>query len=318
MPRVTAAIPTYNRGPLVVEALTSVLAQTYEDLEIVVVDNGSTDDTEERLRPYLDRITYVKQENRGRAGARNRAIEVARGAYIAFLDSDDTWLPDRLERQVPVLDADPETALVHGHVEVVDDGGRPVDAQTRLHRRLWTKAHAAPVTYAGYANECRCFTSTVLVRRDVLQEIGGYDESIGLEDLDLYLRIAMSHRIAFLDGAPLARYRFHGAQTANEELTRGQIAVSRKHLRILDGLPRSREHRLARRNFLLALSWSHHVLGESREARRHALAAIRLDPRALFHREALQPLAVSLAPARFVERLRRRRATGPELGENGA
>lgn len=317
MPRVTAAIPTHNRGHLVVDALTSVLAQTYSNVEVIVVDNGSTDDTEEQLRPYFDRITYVKQENRGRAGARNRAIALARGTYVAFLDSDDAWLPDRLERQVPLLDRDPGTALVHGYVEVMDDAGRPIAAQTREHRKLWAKAHSSPVTYARYANECRCFTSTVLVRRDVLEELGGYDETIGLEDLDLYLRIAMSHRIAFLGGAPLARYRFHGAQTANEELTRGQIAVSHKHLRLLNDLPRTRENRRARRNFLMALSWSHHVLLERRASRRYALAAVRLDPRVLGHRAALRALAVSLAPDRLVARLRERRSPAG-LGGNGA
>lgn len=318
MPRVTAAIPTHNRGHLVVEALESVLAQTYSDLEVVVIDNGSTDDTEEQLRPYVDRITYVKQDNRGRAGARNRAIALARGAYVAFLDSDDTWLPNRLERQVPLLDRDPGTALVHGYVEVMNDAGHPIAAQTRKHRELWAKAHSSPVTYARYANECRCLTSTILVRRDVLDELGGYDETIGLEDLDLYLRIAISHRIAFVGGAPLARYRFHATQTGNEELTRGQIAVSQKHLRLLDDLPRTRENRRARRNFLLALSWSHHVLLEPRAARRYALSAIRVDPRALAHRSALRPLLVSLAPARLVARLRRRSSPTAGLGGKSA
>lgn len=310
MPRVTAAIPTHNRAALVVEALESVLAQTYDDLEIIVVDNGSTDDTAERLAPYLDRIAYVKQEDRGRAGARNRAIAEATGEYVAFLDSDDLWLPDRLARQVPVLDTDPSVALVHGHVEAIDDAGRVLPAQTRELQRLWAAAPRTPRSYASYALECRCFTSTVLVRRSVLEELGGYDETVGLEDLDLYLRLALRHRIAFLDGAPLARYRYHDSQTGNVELTRGQIAVCRKHLALVDEIEDPKERRLACRNLLLTLAWSHHVLLEPRAVRCTALAAARLDPRVLLDRRLARPLLVSLLPTRLVSRARARAALG--------
>jgi glycosyltransferase involved in cell wall biosynthesis len=317
MPRVTIAIPTHNRAELVVEAVESALGQTYADTELIVIDNGSTDDTAARLEPFLDRIRLVRQENRGRAGARNRAITEASGEYIAFLDSDDTWLPDKLARQVPHLDANPDVALVHGQVEVIDDAGHPLAAETRHHQALWSRAHREPVSYAGYALECRCFTSTVLVRREVLVDLGGYDEQVGLEDLDLYLRIALDHRIAFLDGPPLARYRFHGGQTDNRELTLGHVNVSIKHLRLLEAQPGGPDVRRARRNFLLALAWSHHVLLDRGAARAHALAAIRIDPTLLLDAGLLRRLAVTFLPDQLVARLRRRRAALPQARVDG-
>lgn len=314
MARVTAAIPTHNRGALVVEAVESVLAQTYRDFELLVIDNGSTDDTSERLRPYLDRIRYVRQENRGRAGSRNRALEEARGEYIAFLDSDDLWLPDRLERQLPVLEQNAGVALVHGHVEVIDEHGGVLDAETAEHRRLWSAANRVPATYEGYAAECRCFTSTVLARRRVMEEVGGYDSEVGLEDLDLYLRIAQRHEIAFIDREPLARYRLHGAQTGNRELTLGHIDVCRKHLALIADQPPEPALRRAKRNFLLGLAHAYHVLLDRREARRHALAAIRVDPALVLHTSLLRRLAVSLLPDRFVARARRTRASAATEG----
>lgn len=318
MPRVTVAIPTHNRAGLVTEAIESVLAQTYSDYELVVIDNGSTDDTAQRLEPYRDRIRIIRQENRGRAGARNRALAAAEGEFVAFLDSDDSWLPDKLERQLSVLDANPRVALVHGHVEVIDDGGRTLAGETARHRALWSAAHRTPVTYAGYANECRCFTSTIVVRRHALEELGGYDEEVGLEDLDLYLRIALHYDIAFLEGAPLARYRFHGAQTENRELTLGQINVCHKHLRLLDRLPATPSTRLARRNFLLTLAWSHHVLLNRAETRRWAVAAIRADRSLLTDVGLLRRLAISFLPDRLVSRARRGSSTVPQPGGGGA
>jgi glycosyltransferase involved in cell wall biosynthesis len=307
-PAVTVGIPTHNRAGLVGEALESVLAQTFADYEIVVVDNGSTDDTVAVLEPYRGRIRYVWQENAGRAGARNRLIELARGRYVAFLDSDDSWLPDKLERQVAVLEREPHVGMVHGHVVVVDDGGREIPRLTAFHRRLWTAANAGPATYARYARESRCLTSTTMFRRDVLRSLGGYDPGVALEDVDLYLRLVLEAEVRFLDGAPVARYRYHASQTATAELARGQIEVCRKHLALLDerAVP---DARLARRNFELALARTYHVLLDREAAREHLGRAIALDRRLLRDREVLRQVAASLLPVRLAHRARVLRGT---------
>src|SRR6202051_3376812 len=123
MPLVSAAIITHNRARYLADAITSVLGQTVADLELIVVDDGSTDETADVVAPYLDRIRYVRQERRGKAAARNAAVEPARGEAIAFCDSDDSWYSDRLERQLAALEQHPDVGMVHGHVDFMRSDG---------------------------------------------------------------------------------------------------------------------------------------------------------------------------------------------------
>jgi len=275
---VTAAITTYNRASYLPEAIESVFAQTFTDYELLVVDDGSTDETGRVLEPYRDRIRYVHQENGGRSAARNRAVREARTPYISFLDSDDRWLPDKLARHVPVLDADERVALVHGHVEVIDAEGRTLADETERHRELFSAAHRNGVTYAGYAFDCRCFSSALTARVEAIEQVGLYDPALLLDDYDLYLRLALDWQIVFLDGEPVARYRLHEGQMTTYELTQGQIQTAEKHLALIDRRPDIPDAKRARRNFLLMLARSHAVLGRERESRRELLRALRLDP----------------------------------------
>jgi glycosyltransferase involved in cell wall biosynthesis len=304
--RVTAAITTYNRARLVVEAVESVLAQTFTDFELLVIDDGSTDDTRERLAPYASRIVYVAQENRGRAGARNTALERAGGGYIGFLDSDDLWLSDKLERQVPLLDRDSQVGLVHGPVEMIDDAGNSLPEQTRAHQAIAERAHRSGTSYAAYCSDCVCLTSATLMRVDALRALGGYDTSFAaLEDLDLYLRLAAGWKIEYMSDAPLAKYRSHGGQTDLEDSTRSEIQVCLKHLELLVPDPAIPARRLARRNLYLRLAACHHRLADARGTRKWMSRAIRLDPRVLFRTSTLRAVALSLVPR--VTRLRERK-----------
>jgi glycosyltransferase involved in cell wall biosynthesis len=308
VPKVTAAITTYNRAGYVVGAVESVLAQTFRDVETIVVDDGSTDGTAEALAPYEGRITYIRRENAERANARNAALRLATGVYVAFLDSDDTWRPDRLERQVPVLDGCPQASMVHGHIEVIDTRGVALPAETERQRRQFEEAHATAPTYARYARNCLCYTSTILLRRSTLERAGGYDPvCVPLEDLDLYLRLLLNSDIAFLGGAPLAGYRHHPAQSGLAELTAAEIRVCRKHLALLDGGARVAEPRRARCNLALRLAASHHRLADGRGTRRWAFVALRADPRAFLGRGVTRQLALSFVPRRIRLRARGRR-----------
>ena len=145
-------------------ALESVFGQSYDgDVEVLVVDDGSTDETPELLAGYGDRVHYVRQENGGRSAARNTAVREAGGPYISFLDSDDRWLPDKLARQVPALEADERLGMVHGHVDLIDERDRPLPDETARHHEMFSAAHRNGVTYAGYAFDCRCFSSALTV-----------------------------------------------------------------------------------------------------------------------------------------------------------
>jgi glycosyltransferase involved in cell wall biosynthesis len=282
MPHVTAAIVTHNRADYLPSAIESALDQTYDDLELIVVDDGSTDDTPAVVAPYLDRIRYVSQENRGKAAARNRAVELADGELIAFCDSDDCWYPDRIERQLRAFEQQPEAGMVHGHIALIDGESRPLPEQTSAHRALLAHAHRHGATYAGYAADCRCFSSTILVRRDVFDAIGPYDPRLPIEDYDFYLRLVLDFPVAFMDDGPLARYRVHDGQTPNETLGVGQIKTAEKHLALLEERPGMPDARAARRNFNLMIARSWKVLGDRRRARAAAFRALRLGaPRAV-------------------------------------
>ena len=278
--KVTAAITTFNRAAFLPGALESIFAQTRQPDEVLVVDDGSTDDTQDVLAEYGDRIRVVRQENAGRSGARNRAVEEARGELLSFLDSDDRWLPDKLARQLPVLE-DERVAMVHGHVDVIGADGELLVDETHRHHELFSAAHRNGATYAGYAFDCRCFSSALTARVSAIRDVGLYDPALLLDDYDLYLRLALEHEIVFLEGPPVTQYRHHGGQMTTYELTMGQIQTAEKHLRLLDGRHDVPQGELARRNFELMLARSWAVLGEQGASRRHLLRALRLDPKLL-------------------------------------
>jgi len=282
MPLVSAAIITHNRARYLEEAITSVLGQTCRDLELVVVDDGSTDGTDALVRPYLDRIRYVRQERRGKAAARNAAVRLAQGDLIAFCDSDDVWYPDRLERQLAALEKHPDVGMVHGHVTVIDGNGRELPEQTAEGRMIFGAAHRNGASYASYASDCRCFSSTILVRREVFDTVGLYDPELAIEDYDFYLRLLLEFDLLFLDSEPLAKYRVHESKTGDLELGSGQIQTAEKHLAMLERRRDIPQARLAQRNFNLMIARTWRVLGDRRRARAAALRALRLGaPQAL-------------------------------------
>lgn len=289
MPLVTAAITTYNRACYLAEAIDSVLGQSLDDVEVLVVDDGSNDGTDALVASYRDRLRYVRQENAGRAAARNTAVRLATGEYLAFCDSDDTWLPNRLERQLSAFAEAPGTGMVHGQVEIVDARGRLLREQTAAHRALFSAAH--PATYASYALNCRCLSSTILVRRAVFDRIGLYDETLPTEDYDLYLRLLLEFDVVFLEGPPLARYRVHADQIPARQLGMGQIRTAEKHLALLRERSDVADADLARRNFELMIARSWRVLGDRPKAAAASLRAARLTALRALRRSISSPTA---------------------------
>jgi glycosyltransferase involved in cell wall biosynthesis len=259
---------------------------------VLVVDDGSTDETPEVLARYADRVRVVRQDNGGRSAARNAAVREARGEYLSFLDSDDRWTATKLERGLPVLERDEDVALVHGHVDVIGPGDEPLPEETAQHHELFSAAHRNGVSYAGYAFDCRCFSSALTLRVDAVRDVGCYDPALLLDDYDLYLRLALKWKIVFLEGPAMALYRHHPGQMTTYELTMGQIQTAEKHLRLHAGADE-----LARRNFELMLARSWAVLNDQRRSRRHLLRALRLD-RALLR----EPWVVRRLAASFVRR----------------
>ncbi len=235
-PEISVIIPTYNRGNLIVEAIESVLAQTYSDFEIIVVDDGSTDDTAAKLQPYLDRVRYAVQRNRGVAVARNTGIQLAQGEFICFLDSDDLWEPGKLEAQLRFANDHPECALIS--TEICGFNGEK--------RALGQNKSASYDIRNGLVVEHLLFgnwiqTSTVMLRRKVLDQVGWFDEDVGQfgEDWLLWMRIASRFPVHFLP-EPLVLYRFHPGQLTQYQ-TEEQFNSLMRCLHKLSVLPQFRQ-----------------------------------------------------------------------------
>jgi hypothetical protein len=184
--------------------------------------------------------------------------------------------------------------MVHGHVDLIDEHDRPLAEETAHHHALFSAAHRNGVTYAGYAFDCRCFSSALTARVEALQQVGLYDPALLLDDYDVYLRLALDWKIAFLEGPAVALYRHHPGQMTTYELTMGQIQTAQKHLALLDERDDVPDAELARRNFLLMLARSYAVLSDQRASRAHLREAIRLDRSLLREPWVLRRLVASV------------------------
>lgn len=207
-PRISVVIPTYNRQGLVVEAIESVLAQTYSEFEIIVVDDGSTDGTTARLQPYLDRIAYKKQNNQGLAAARNTGIRLTQGEFVCFLDDDDLWEPTKLATQIEFADAHPEYALLATEIQGIDTEKNKIGKSKSLKYEIRNGMVVEHLLFANWIAP-----STAMVRRKCLDEVGGFDEDIRSfgEDWVMWMRLASKFPVYFIP-EPLVLYRYHSGQ----------------------------------------------------------------------------------------------------------
>ncbi len=203
MSKVSVIIPTYNNAEFLSQAIESVIAQTHKDIEIIVVDDGSTDNTRDVMQGYAGRAIYIRQENAGPSKARNAGILRAKGEYIAFLDADDVWFPNKIEEQLKTLQIDSNIALIYSQAVVFNSHtGRELGISPK-------KIFSGNVFDALLSESGPIVLSSVIVRSRVLDEAGIFDESlINGEDQHLWLRIAKNHAIAGINQA-LLRRRLH-------------------------------------------------------------------------------------------------------------
>jgi glycosyltransferase involved in cell wall biosynthesis len=185
MAKVSVIIPVYNGAATIGRALASVFAQTFVDYEVVVVNDGSTDDTASVLAGYGDRIRVVTQANRGLPAARNSGIRASSGEYVAFIDDDDEWLPQMLEQCAAVLDQDPDCGLVYAGAVKVDLAGRQMPDQSSENEDI-----ESPTMEQMLARPWVVVPSRVMVRRAILDRCGGFDErcAVACEDVLFLLR----------------------------------------------------------------------------------------------------------------------------------
>lgn len=208
MPTVSVIIHTYNNEKLIGETIESVLNQIYKDYEIIVVDDGSVDGTRDALMPYIQKIRYHYKENGGIASAKNTGISLSEAEFVAFLDHDDLWVPDKLQLQMECFSKNPQVGLVYAKYASFRDG-----------RELRTKPEKG---YSGWIfkellSKSFIQTSTVVVRKECLDAVGPYDESFSLGDeYDMFLRISRRFQCGFVDKG-LTRYRVHDSNASNND-----------------------------------------------------------------------------------------------------
>ena len=208
-PQVTAIIPTYNRREMVVEAIASVLAQRNATFELIVVDDGSTDDSATAIDAALEEaeapVRVIQTENRGAAAARNIAVEAAQAPLIAFLDSDDLWHPDKLARQVAFMGENPSIEISQCNEIWIRDGRR-VNPGIRHHKRSGD-------IFSDSLRTCLISPSAAIMKTKLFRDLNGFDETMdAAEDYDLWLRVVMNHEAGLLEENLVTRRAGHGDQ----------------------------------------------------------------------------------------------------------
>ena len=250
--RISAVIPTYNHASYIASAIESVLSQTVGVDEIIVVDDGSTDETVQVVRRFSERIRYIFQPNAGLSAARNTGIRLATGNWLAFLDADDFWSPNKIELQLVALTQSPEAVLCYGGV-VLHDVTLCVNTAVSA---------TAPQKIWPLLRFKNCITgsgSAVLVRKDVVLEAGGFAESLtACEDWDLWVRLARQHPFtAVSDPVVTLRVRPASLSASTERmLTNVELLMEKTLLSDLTGLRRAIWARRIRSWALYSHSWT--------------------------------------------------------------
>lgn len=270
-PRITVIIPTYNRASIVPRAIDSVLAQTYTDYEIIVVDDASTDETGILLvNKYNNKISCIRKEkNEGLAAARNTGIRAARGVYTAFLDDDDAWLPEKLALQLKVMEEDPAVGLVYcGYLHADDNDTilatvRPEKRGNVFHDLL-------------YQNHITGSASAVLIKTEVLHAAGYFNASLSAcEDWDLWIRISRLCAVDFVD-APLVKWCVHPSNMHKN------IPLMEKNTFVLlnsyrGDIPEDRRDRTFSDHCIM-LAWQYYNAGNKKDCGRMLIKALEYDP----------------------------------------
>lgn len=220
---ISAIIPTYNNALFIAEAIRSVQAQTYPVQEIIVVDDGSTDTTETMIRTLISQslipIRYIKKENGGPNSARNTGLRKSLGTFVAFLDADDRWEPEKLMQQVKLFEEDTEgtLGLVYGNYKIIGTDGKDLPSIPTVPLHQEAQGYAFGTLLSG--NVILGSASNVLIRKSVFNTVGIFDEKLRVgEDWDMWLRIAAQFRLRYVDHILVAIRRHAHNQTNNLEI----------------------------------------------------------------------------------------------------
>ena len=200
--KISVIIPTYNRKHTLQRAIDSVLVQTFKPFEIIIVDDGSEDGTREWLLKNYPSVQYIHQPNNGVSSARNKGIQISQGSWIALLDSDDEWMPEKLESQSRFIEVNRDSSFCHTNEIWIRNGVRV--NQMKKHKKFGGDI------FKHCLDICRISPSSSIIKKDVFEEVGAFDESLTVcEDYDLWLRVTAKFNILFLDEPLIKKYGGH-------------------------------------------------------------------------------------------------------------
>jgi hypothetical protein len=300
---VTVVITTFNQSRFLADALTSAIRQGDCSPEIILVDDGSDDDTSVVARDYAEHVAVIRTVHRGAGAARNTGWRASSAPLVAFLDGDDTWTPKKLLTQLAELDRQPDAGLVYSDTLRVRGDGSPIDR--------WS-SHFPPVSgdaFMPMLRQNRVQTSTVVIRRELLEDLGGFDESLDAwEDVDLWVRAARRSAFAYAPDV-LGTYRMHG-----NGLSARAMAMARCHLSSVEKvLANTASPTVSGRVRSAVLSDVYAEVGvacylgsDMRSARRWFLRSWQIDARSLLRNRSVETYLKSLAGVRLVRSLRKR------------
>ena len=302
MPLVSVIIPTYKHRDYVLQTLDSVFAQTFTDYEVIVINDGSPDDTAEVLRPLAEagRIHYIEQVNAGQAAARNRGLAEAQGKYIAFLDDDDLWPKDKLQNQWQLLENNPEAVMVYGSTRVFSSQSEYVYPDTLPPSGQALQSFLAR-NWIGSPGQ-------TLIRANTLKDIGGFDPNIwGCDDWELYIRLAQQGLILF-DEKIVLHYRLHINNASKNvwKMYANACKVSRKHFALIKR-PNTEVHWLMGTRFMRDHFYrqANDVIegdiqnGHWLKAFYALLVSIVIQPKSILKRHVLKTMTVCLSKGRI-------------------
>lgn len=301
IPEVSVIITTYNRSDFLGFTVKSVLSQTYDNFELIIVDDGSTDDTSEIVKSYNDaRIIYYYQENKGQNPARNIGMKLSRGKYIAHLDSDDIWHPDKLKRQVKILETFPDIGLVYCGTQLVDKTNTVIGRQPLVIHR-GTVLDKLLMTNFLYNGSCSLF------RSECLKKVGVFDESFKrMTDWEFYLKFAIYYKFYGIDEY-LLNYRIH-----NETMSKDFKSYETYGIKILEKIF---DHKDLDKSYLKyknrALSLRHRYMGRRYlennylyESRESFTKALNTDTSLYFASDCFLLLLLTYLPENMIQKLK--------------
>lgn len=238
-PLISVIVPAYNHEDYVTECLESLAAQTYPNMEVLVIDDGSKDGTKATIETFLQVtnrpvFSFVSRPNAGLCATLNEGLSKAKGDYIAFIASDDIWLPEKLSRQILYMEENPGTGLVFSDAYIMRGTKQTNEKWTdykRMLRNFFYQGRALPGVYERLMIYTFIPALTVILRKSVLDTVGYFDERLAYEDDDMWLRFARKTDLAFID-EPLATYRMHATNISNSKyfMLKGYAQTIRKHL----------------------------------------------------------------------------------------